>query len=51
MLSACGYTVKRLLRLQEGPLALQDMVVGAVRQLNEAEIASLYAEVQLTRTD
>lgn len=51
MLSACGYTVKRLLRLKEGPLALQDMAVGAVRQLNEAEIASLYAEVQLTRTD
>ena len=47
MLKAVGYPVKRLLRLQVGPIRLGDMPPGKWRRLSEAELRALLREVGL----
>jgi len=44
MLQAVGHPVKRLLRLQVGPIRLGDLPPGKWRRLSEAEVAALLGE-------
>ncbi|AEV15497.1 RNA-binding S4 domain protein [Thermus sp. CCB_US3_UF1] len=44
MLQAVGYPVKRLLRVQVGPIRLGDLPPGKWRRLSEAEVAALLGE-------
>jgi len=41
MCAACGLTVKRLRRVQEHTLTLDDLPVGTWRHLTEKEISAL----------
>ena len=47
MLKAVGYPVKRLLRLQVGPIRLGDLPPGKWRRLSEEELRALLREVGL----
>ncbi len=47
MLQAVGYPVKRLLRLQVGPIRLGDLPPGKWRRLSEEEVQALLREVGL----
>ena len=47
MLAEVGHPVTRLVRLRQGPVALGDLRVGRTRALNRAEVAALYAVVDL----
>jgi len=47
MLQAVGYPVKRLLRLQVGPIRLGNLPPGKWRRLSEEEVAALLRETQV----
>ena len=47
MLQAVGYPVKRLLRLQVGPVRLGNLPPGRWRRLSEEEVAALLRETQV----
>ncbi len=47
MLKAVGYPVKRLLRLQVGPIRLGNLPPGKWRRLSEEEVAALLRETQV----
>jgi 23S rRNA pseudouridine2605 synthase len=47
MLAEVGHPVTRLVRLRQGPVALGDLRAGRTRALNRAEVAALYAVVDL----
>lgn len=49
MLDHFKHEVTTLVRIQEGPISLENLPAGTLRELTDEEYKSLYAEVNLTR--